>query len=75
MTVQASRPMPVDRLVDPTVLICPGCHEPVIGEPPQGWPASAGRVPEFSHPDGSVLCLDGAGRIGEPVEARAGGRS
>ncbi|WP_145981251.1 hypothetical protein [Pseudonocardia sp. HH130629-09] len=39
-------------------LICPGCGDHVIGDPPLGWDASAGLAPEFSHRDGSVLCPD-----------------
>ena len=58
-----------DDLVDIDGLVCPGCWGPVVDAPPSGWPASAGRVPEFSHPDGSVLCPDAHGRVGEPVEA------
>lgn len=54
--------VPIERLA------CPGCHEPVLDEPPAGWPHRAGRAPEFSHRDGSVLCPDGRGRFGEPVE-------
>ncbi|WP_145982662.1 MULTISPECIES: hypothetical protein [unclassified Pseudonocardia] len=54
--------VPVERLV------CPGCYEPVLDEPPSGWPDRAGRAPEFSHRDESVLCPDAAGGFGEPVE-------
>jgi len=50
-------------------LVCPGCHEPAVGAPPAGWPDRAGRRPEFSHGDGSVLCPDDRGRVPEPVEA------
>ena len=60
---------PVTGLVELDDLICPGCFEPVLGERPLGWPATAGVCPEFSHPDGSVLCPDAGGAIGEPVEA------
>lgn len=59
---------PID-LVDVTELVCPGCAGPVVDAPPSGWPASAGRCPDFSHLDGSVLCPDGFGRVPEPVEA------
>ncbi|ANY06566.1 hypothetical protein [Pseudonocardia sp. HH130630-07] len=59
---------PVD-LVDVTDLVCPGCTGPVVDAPPSGWSARAGRCPEFSHLDGSVLCPDGFGRVPEPVEA------
>lgn len=55
--------------VDLDALVCPGCGDPVAGEPPLGWPAGAGETPGFSHTDGSVLCPDSAGRIGEPVES------
>ena len=58
-----------DDLIDVEDLACPGCWGPVVDAPPSGWPARAGRVPEFSHPDGSVLCPDEQGRVGEPVEA------
>ena len=54
--------------VDLDELVCPGCAEPVTGQPPAGWPAGAGPAPGFSHADGSVLCPDGSGRVGEPVE-------
>ncbi|MBC3189969.1 hypothetical protein H7X46_02690 [Pseudonocardia sp. C8] len=57
-------------LVDVTTLVCPGCRGPVVDVPPSGWPARAGVVPEFSHPDGSVLCPDELGRVPEPVEVR-----
>ncbi|WP_344027600.1 hypothetical protein [Pseudonocardia kongjuensis] len=59
---------PID-LVDVTDLVCPGCARPVVDGPHSGWSASAGRCPEFSHLDGSVLCPDGVGRVPEPVEA------
>lgn len=51
-------------------LACAGCQASVLDEPPTGWPVAAGRAPEFSHRDGSVLCPDARGRIGEPVEVR-----
>ena len=54
--------------VDPDALVCAGCAEPVRAEPPVGWPARAGAAPLFSHRDGSVLCPDERGRLGEPVE-------
>ncbi len=54
--------------VDPDALVCAGCAEPAVGMPPVDWPANAGQAPEYSHRDGSVLCPDAAGRIGEPVE-------
>ncbi|ANY06386.1 hypothetical protein AFB00_08875 [Pseudonocardia sp. HH130630-07] len=57
--------------VDVSELVCPGCGGPVVDAPPSGWPARAGAVPEFSHPDGSVLCPDELGRVGEPVEISA----
>ena len=50
-------------------LVCPGCGDPVADAAPSGWPARAGRAPEFSHRDGSVLCPDGRGRVPEPIEA------
>ncbi|MFG1637437.1 hypothetical protein ACGFKX_21645 [Pseudonocardia alni] len=56
-------------LVDVTDLVCPGCAGPVMDAPPSGWPVRAGRSPEFSHTDGSVLCPDRFGRVPEPVEA------
>ncbi|WP_143105372.1 hypothetical protein [Pseudonocardia ammonioxydans] len=62
-------PEPSDGLLDLTELVCPGCWDPVVDGPPPGWPARAGRAPDFSHPDGSVLCPDEYGRIGEPIEA------
>jgi hypothetical protein len=37
-------------------LICPGCGEPVHGDPPTGWPADDAAVPAFSHTDGTPLC-------------------
>ncbi|MBC3190925.1 hypothetical protein H7X46_07600 [Pseudonocardia sp. C8] len=58
-----------DDLVDLADLVCPGCWGPVVDVPPVGWPVRAGRVPGFSHPDGSVLCPDEQGRAGEPIEA------
>lgn len=57
-------------LVDVSDLVCPGCAGPVVDAPPSGWPARAGRCPDFSHLDGSVLCPDGFGRVPEPVESR-----
>lgn len=60
---------PATATVDLDALVCPGCDDPVTGEPPTGWPTGAGRAPEFSHRDGSVLCPDSSGRIGEPVES------
>ena len=60
---------PVDDLVDIADLVCSGCWGPVLDVPPSGWPRSAGQPPQFSHPDGSVLCPDEHGRVGEPVEA------
>ncbi|RZT89053.1 hypothetical protein EV383_6008 [Pseudonocardia sediminis] len=56
-------------LIDVTDLVCPGCWEPVVDASPSGWPARAGSAPEFSHPDGSVLCPDQIGRVPDPVEA------
>ncbi|WP_226351577.1 hypothetical protein [Pseudonocardia sp. ICBG601] len=56
-------------LIDVTDLVCPGCPGPVMDAPPLGWPARAGRSPEFSHTDGSVLCPDHMGRVPEPIEA------
>lgn len=56
-------------LVEVTDLVCPGCAGPVADAPPSGWPARAGRPPEFSHLDGSVLCPDRLGRVPEPVGA------
>ncbi len=61
--------MPIDT-ASIEELACAGCHESVLDEPPTGWPAAAGQAPEFSHRDGSVLCPDARGRIGEPVEVR-----
>ena len=58
-----------DDLVDVADLVCSGCWGPVVDAPPSGWPTRAGRAPDFSHPDGSVLCPDKQGRVGEPVEA------
>jgi hypothetical protein len=55
-------------IVDPEVLVCAGCAEPVRAEPPVGWTARAGSAPLFSHRDGSVLCPDERGRLGEAVE-------
>ena len=59
---------PAATTVDPDALVCAGCAEPVRAEPPVGWPARAGAAPLFSHRDGSVLCPDERGRLGEPVE-------
>lgn len=56
--------------IDVSALSCPGCQQSVTGEPPTGWPDRAGRPPEFSHRDGSVLCPDDRGRVPEPVEVR-----
>ena len=42
-------------------LVCPGCGYMAVPEPPIQWSAAAGRAPEFSHRDGSVLCPDGCG--------------
>ncbi len=56
--------------VDPDVLVCAGCAEPVRCDPPVGWPSHAGAAPLFSHRDGSVLCPDERNRLGEPVEVR-----
>lgn len=55
---------------DDVRLVCPGCHERAEGAPPVGWPDRAGRRPDFSHRDGSVLCPDARGRVPEPVEAQ-----
>lgn len=62
---------PIGQEVDPAELVCPGCADVVSCEPPLGWPASAGAAPSFSHRDGSVLCPDARGLVGEPVEACA----
>jgi hypothetical protein len=62
-------PLVAAESVDLDDLVCPGCGDPVTGEPPLGWSAGAGKAPGFSHRDGSVLCPDSAGRISEPVEA------
>lgn len=58
-----------EQWVDLAALVCPGCGGAVAGVPPSGWPARAGLAPQFSHPDGSVLCPDEFGRVPEPVEA------
>ena len=68
MFVTESRTRPVES-VDPEALVCGGCAEQVHHAPPVGWPTAAGQAPEFSHRDGSVLCPDSRGRVGEPVEA------
>jgi hypothetical protein len=47
-------------------LICPGCGEPVDGEPPTGWPVDDVPVPDFSHRDGT-RCARSPGN--EPIEA------
>ncbi|RZT75516.1 hypothetical protein EV383_6257 [Pseudonocardia sediminis] len=73
-TLQTHLAAPPDHdsgVVDPGQLHCPSCREQVRCAPPQGWPDRAGAAPLFSHPDGTVLCLDQAGRINEPVEIRA----
>lgn len=56
--------------VDLDALVCAGCTDPVRSDPPLGWPSRAGAAPLFSHRDGSVLCPDSRGRLGEPVEVR-----
>lgn len=61
----------ISGVVDPAVLHCPSCREQIRCAPPQDWPERAGLAPLFSHPDGTVLCLDRAGRINEPVEIPA----
>lgn len=60
---------PMGQEVDPAGLVCSGCADVVSCEPPVGWPTSAGATPSFSHRDGSVLCPDSRGRVGEPIEA------
>jgi hypothetical protein len=45
------------RYVNTEELICPGCGEQVSCEPPTHYMAAAGQqVPQFSHPDGSLMC-------------------
>lgn len=61
----------IEEFVELDELVCNGCGSCVRPESPVGWPASAGVAPEFSHGDGSVLCPDEHGRIGEPLEIRA----
>ena len=63
-----TQPAPTTTTVDPEELVCAGCTEPVRCDPPVGWPTRAGMAPMFSHRDGSVLCPDERGRLGEPVE-------
>lgn len=57
-----------EEFVELNELVCNGCGWRVRPEPPRGWPAGAGAAPGFSHGDGSVLCPDEHGRIGEPME-------
>ena len=52
------------QFVDIEDLVCPGCGDPVHGDPPTGWPADDSVVPRFSHTDGTALCSGG-----EPIEA------
>ncbi len=51
----------VTGLVDPAVLICPGCEEQA-----QAVHDAAGE--QFSHSDETELCRARGGRPGEPVE-------
>ena len=69
MTVTDTDTIPTGATtVDPDALVCAGCAEQVCADPPVGWPDRAGAAPLFSHRDGSVLCPDERGRLGEPVE-------
>jgi len=57
------------RFVDPEQLICPGCGEQVRPEPPGYWRVADGLpAPQFSHPDGTVLCRHRDGTVAEPIE-------
>ena len=59
------------RYVDPEQLICPGCGEQVRPEPPGYWRVADGLpAPGFSHHDGSALCQQVEGTVGEPIEIR-----
>jgi hypothetical protein len=61
--------------VDPGDLICPGCGEPINAQPPVDYLAGEGcRTPDFSHHDGSALCLRSGGAPAEPIESEAAGR-
>lgn len=48
-------------------LRCPGCGEQVIPEPPVNE-SGAGGQGEFSHPDGTTLCVRADGTVSDPVE-------
>ncbi len=70
MTVpqQSIRP----RFVDPAELICPGCGEQVCPQPPV-YVGAATRpgTAQFSHRDGTALCVGADGTRCEPVEIEA----
>lgn len=69
MTItDTTHPATTTTTVDAEALVCAGCAEQVRCDPPVGWPIRAGVAPMFSHRDGSVLCPDAHGRLGEPVE-------
>ncbi len=65
-----TNPNPYEALVDADTLTCPGCRDTAIPQRPtvSGLDTAAGA--EFSHRDGSELCLDGRGRVCDPMEAR-----
>jgi hypothetical protein len=57
------------RYVELDELICPGCAEQVNSQPPDNYRTSEGRrTPNFSHHDGSALCLRPDGAPAEPIE-------
>jgi hypothetical protein len=54
--------------VDPDDLICPGCDDTVVCEPPIQLDGVIRPVGEFCHRDGSGLCWTDAGIQVEPIE-------
>lgn len=69
MSTSTATTTTVRRFVDPDELVCPGCGDRALGEPPGFWQVRAGLpVAQFSHPDRAELCRDDAGRVAEPVE-------
>jgi hypothetical protein len=73
-TTSDDRSVGSDGLVDLYELVCPGCGNAVSPEPPVDMPGETSPMErhvagqEFCHQDGSELCRDARGRMGEPVE-------
>ena len=65
-----TNPKPSGAFVEVDTLTCPGCHDTAIPEPPSVPALGALAGGEFSHRDGSDLCPDRRGRVGDPIEAR-----